>query len=74
MSYRIDSVSETGQVVLRFSEPVYTFDELNNSSIDVKYCSYEPCVSFESFLESKDWVEVSIVAGESSNEQSLGFQ
>ena len=42
MHFWIHSVSPTGKVVVKFSDPIFEFDELNDRMIDVKFCN-ETC-------------------------------
>lgn len=69
LTFQIEDISPRGQVVLKFSEPVFQFDKLNTRSIDVPLCMTQACEEEEEQIdngpgeESKDWVQVEIIAG-----------
>lgn len=74
LKFNIKSISPDGQVIIKFSEPVFEFDKLNSREIGVQMCQKADCED-ESLIkdEVKDWVQVDIIAGESSDESKLGF-
>ena len=73
LTFKIESVSATGKVTLKFSEPVFTFSTLSNRTIDIDYCNDKNCDNLSNEPQKKLWVEVDIVAGESSDTAKLGF-
>ena len=73
LTFKIESVSSTGKVILKFSEPVFIFDTLSNRTIDIQYCNGKKCDNLSNEPQKKLWVEVDIIAGESSDTAKLGF-
>ena len=60
-------------MIITFSEPVFEFQKLNSQEINVQYCGDKDCEGTYKKDESKDWVQVSVIAGESSDASKLQF-
>ena len=77
LKFKIESVSISGLVILKFDKEVYQFEDLNSREINVK----QSVVSKDDNRRlqaarsvTKSWIEVNLIAGFYSDTSQLGFE
>lgn len=74
LTFKIVKISVKGEVIIKFNQPIFKFDELNNKLIDVAYCCDVDCIEDCDVVKEKGWIESSLIAGSNSDVTKLGLK
>ena len=74
LKMKVEGISRKGLVTIKFDKPVYNFDNLDQRSIGVKGRFLSESESSLSDVIVFPWVDVSMIAGEFSDQLRLIFE